>query len=164
MIFESEDDRKYFLEALKRFIAKCDYDERTGCVIWKGAAHHYRDGKKQYGGFSFNGEKWLAHRWAAIFIHRFNLENGLTVGHTCPHGPNVMCVHHLEPQTYVENNREMVYRREKKRRAILSAGEKQYWLLVEKGLVDEPERERVGPMGGYPDPPAWYSKLTKLVR
>lgn len=155
MIFECEKDQAHYDRALKRFVAKCKYDEKTGCVLWTGAAHHYRAGIPQYGGFHYEGRKVLAHRWAAVNIHGLNLDGGLTVGHTCPHGPNVMCVQHLEPQTYLENNREMVYRRELAR-ARMNANEKQYWMLVEKGIEREPDRQCIGPLGGYPDPPEWY--------
>ncbi len=144
MIFETDEEQAEYNAALKRFVSKCRYDEMTGCVVWTAMAHHYRDGKPQYGGFSFRGEKWLAHRWAAIFIHGFDLSGGLTVGHCCPGWPNNRCVHHLEPQTYLKNGQESYYRNLRKQKGILTPSEKQYWMLVERGY-EEP----------HPDAPEW---------
>lgn len=161
MIFDSEQERVNYERALKRFIEKCDYDEQTGCVLWTGAAHHFRNGKDQYGGFSFEGKKWLAHRWAAIYIHEMNVID-MTVNHCCPTGPNTKCVHHLEPMTLVENVMEMHYRKAAESRVDIGNKERQFHLILDRA-EEEYIREApdIGFSAAYPDAPVWYDNLKR---
>ncbi len=156
LVFETPEERAHYNRALARFVSKCEYNEMTGCVLWTAAPHHYRDGEPWYGGFHFEGSKWLAHRWAALFIHGLNLSGGLTVGHCCPGWPNNKCVHHLEPQTYQEQNAEMNYRKLRKQRGLLTNIEKRYWLGVVKGFEEPLEPLENGMAVPYPDPPEWF--------
>ena len=54
---------------LERFIAKCRFEPRTGCVRWIGGKTSGRGNTALYGSFWFEGRRWFAHRWAAAYIH-----------------------------------------------------------------------------------------------
>lgn len=57
-----------------------------------------------YGVFWYAGRRWAAHRWAARFIHRLDIDN-YHIDHCCPHIPipNTLCVEHVQPLTLLEN-------------------------------------------------------------
>lgn len=94
------------VDALTRFRAKCEFDPKTGCVLWTGAKSWGRGKSIRYGAFRYEGETWLAHRWAAKFIHGHDID-GLQVDHCCPLDragtepllPDHLCVEHLAPVT-----------------------------------------------------------------
>lgn len=96
--------------ALERFREKCEFDPRTGCVLWTGAKCWGRGHTIRYGGFRDEGKIWLAHRWSAKHIHGFDID-GLQVDHCCPlmRGgdepmlPNTLCVEHVRPATGEHN-------------------------------------------------------------
>lgn len=94
---------------MRRFVEKCEFDPRTGCVLWTGAKSWGRGKSIRYGAFKYEGKSWLAHRWSAKFIHGFDIE-GLQVDHCCPiHRagepllPNTLCVHHVQPLSGMKN-------------------------------------------------------------
>lgn len=90
--------------ALERFRRFCVFEPETGCVVWIGGKTQGRGHHVPYGSFWFNGDNWLAHRWAGRFIHGLDIE-GYDVDHCCPNiiRPNTLCVEHLQPLTPREN-------------------------------------------------------------
>lgn len=140
--------------ALARFAAKCRFDPATGCVLWVGGKTAGRGNSAEYGSFWADGRRHFAHRWSAKNIHGHDID-GLQVGHTCPHGPNTLCVEHVEPQTQADNLAEQ--------RARLggvgvsqSNAERQYWLFVSIGLEPAPEPPRPdGDAVPFYAPPEW---------
>lgn len=92
------------VSAIDRFVAKCQFDPGTGCVIWTGGQTSGRGHHAPYGSFWFEGRRWFAHRWAAKFIHDLPIDD-LQVDHCCPHdragpyerlAPNTLCVQHVQ--------------------------------------------------------------------
>ena len=156
LVFETPEERALYERALERFVAKCEYDELTGCVLWTGGTTSGKGNTARYGSFWFAGRRWSAHRWAASFIHNIDLSLGHQVGHCCPGTPNTLCVHHVEAQTIAENVTERNVRVAAQARAIQAAQEKQYWLLVEGGYAEPPEPPENGMAIPYPDPPEWF--------
>lgn len=102
------------LDAFERFRQKCRFEPETGCVIWTGGRTTGRGHNVPYGAFKFEGRRWFAHRWAAKFIHGFDIE-GLQVDHCCPNValPNTLCVQHLRPITGELNRHLQTARRRK---------------------------------------------------
>lgn len=139
--------------AIERFLAKCQFDPVTGCVVWTGGTSAGRGNSARYGVFWDQGRRHFAHRWSAIHILGLDVE-GVTVGHCCPHTggkPNTLCVAHLRPETLAENVAE------RNRRVAQSSTERQFWLLVQRGYekappVYEPEPEGVP----FFSPPSWF--------
>lgn len=84
--------------ALERFRKFCRFDPATGCVVWIGGKTSGRGHNVPYGSFWFAGRRWFAHRWAAKFIHGFDIA-GLQVDHCCTAipQPNTLCVQHVQP-------------------------------------------------------------------
>lgn len=119
--------------ALERFISKCRFDPETGCVLWLGGKSRGRGKTRWYGSFRDGGRVWRAHRWAARFIHRLEID-GLEVDHECG---NTLCVQHLQVCTG-QVNREW------------------YWIRVQVGLIEE-EHDPVREGAGIPffERPAW---------
>lgn len=140
-------------DALARFAGKCEFDAATGCVIWRGGTTQGRGNTAIYGSFWYEGRRWFAHRWAGVHIHGLALD-GVQAGHTCPHGPNTLCVQHVEPQTQAENLAEMHGRR----RVEQTANERQYWLFVSLGIEPAPGSPAPDPHDAIPfyDPPDWF--------
>lgn len=156
---KERDKRGHFKKrsALDRFREKCEFDPTTGCVIWVGGRTRGRGNTTQYGAFKYEGRRWFAHRWAAVFIHGLDV-GADTVGHCCPHGdPNSLCVQHLHVETLSENVAERNTRVAANNRAKQSSGARQYWLFVEKGIEPEPETTETTPGEGIPfhEPPEW---------
>jgi hypothetical protein len=115
--------------AILRFIEKLAFDPLTGCVMWIGGTTSGQGHNSRYGSFWFEGRRWFAHRWAAMYIHGLDIE-GLQVDHCCPHGPHTLCVEHLKTET-LEANRAL----QNKRRGLARQTNetKQYWLMVQRG-------------------------------
>lgn len=90
--------------AIDRFRSFCEFDARTGCVIWTGGTTSGRGHSQPYGSFWFEGRRWFAHRWAALHIHGYAIDD-MQVDHNCPCGPRTLCVQHVKPET-PETNRE----------------------------------------------------------
>lgn len=151
------------IDAMQRFIEKCRFDPYTGCVLWTGGTTRGHGNNTIYGSFWFEGRRWYAHRWSAIFVHKLDVGE-LTVGHCCKHTlnghPNTLCVEHVTPQTLAENVAECNTRTKTKARQDPS--EKQYWLLVQRGYEQLPERvSRLPGTDDFPffTPPAWLGDL-----
>lgn len=143
-----------FRPALERFAEKCRFDPTTGCVLWIGGTTAGRGNTATYGSFWFEGSRWFAHRWSAVHIHGLNLGEN-QAGHTCPHGPNTLCVEHVTGQTIEENLAEMNGR--KKAKAAQSSAERQHWLFVAIGITQLPEdEERDADEIPFYEPPAWF--------
>lgn len=139
------------VSAIKRFASKCAFDPVTGCVMWVGGKTSGRGHNEPYGSFWFEGVRWFAHRWAAIHIHGFEI-TGLQVDHCCPVGPSTLCVEHLKPEP-ASINRE--YQTLRPGRAFQTLETKQWWLLVTKGIEEEPARERIVDGVPFYGPPEW---------
>ncbi len=125
--------------ALERFLAKCEFDPTTGCVLWIGGKTRGRGKTSWYGSFKYLGRRWTAHRWAAKFILGIEIEDR-DVDHCCPHTnrPNTLCVRHLQAVTGRVNT------------AL-------YWIRVQVGLEPEPESYQPDPEGiPFYDPPDWF--------
>ena len=144
------------IDALRRFAEKCRFDSVTGCVIWTGGTTQGRGNTAVYGSFWYEGRRWFAHRWAGVHIHGLALD-GVQAGHTCPCGPNTLCVEHVAGQTQQENLAELNGRLGERRRVEQSSAERQYWLFVQLGIEREPEapaRDEAADIPFY-EPPAW---------
>lgn len=125
--------------AIDRFLAKCRFDPKTGCVLWTGGTTAGRGHTARYGAFKYQGRRWFAHRWAAKFIHGLDIDGGGQVDHCCPYGnaPNPLCVEHLQVTT-PSVNREL------------------QWLRVWVG-IDEPHSvDRGDTRDPFPLPPEWF--------
>ncbi|HEX8421157.1 MAG TPA: hypothetical protein VF638_14220 [Sphingomonas sp.] len=125
--------------ALARFLKYCAFDPLTGCVMWIGGTTAGRGHSQRYGAFWFERRRWYAHRWAAKHIHGQEI-NDMQVDHCCPHGPETLCVHHVQAVT-PEANREY------------------QWIRRQVGLLPQP------PVGEIADdavpfyyPPAWLEQ------
>lgn len=105
--------------AMERFLSFCKLNPQTGCVEWTGYKMHAHGKTALYGRFYFEGKMWLAHRWAAKYIHGLEIDN-MQVDHCCPNiHPNTICVHHLQAVTPMVN-REL------------------QWIRVQVGLLEAP--------------------------
>lgn len=143
------------IDALQRFAAKCRFDATTGCVIWTGGTTQGRGNSAVYGSFWYEGRRWFAHRWAGVHIHGLNLDD-VQAGHTCPHGPNTLCVQHVAGQTMAENLAEQMARGSGVC-GVQSPDERQHWLFVSLGIRElepEPERDEGEAIPWY-EPPDW---------
>lgn len=103
---------KYLERAYRRFRKFCRFEPETGCVLWTGAQTMGRGHNVPYGAFWFAGRKWAAHRWAAQYVHGFDIEE-LQVDHCCPNipMPNTLCVQHVQPLTSERNRHLQTERR-----------------------------------------------------
>lgn len=156
--FAQEAERDEFgrlkpVDALARFASKCAFDPATGCVMWIGTTTHGHGRNEPYGYFWFEGKMWLAHRWAAHFIHGFDIE-GLEVDHCCPCGPSTLCVQHLAGETG-EANRALRHERTPRPAAGQSNETRRYWLFVEIGIEQHRPAERDAGDVPFYEPPAW---------
>lgn len=128
-------------DPLARFLAKCRFDALTGCVEWIGGKTRGRGKTQWYGSFWYQGKRWLAHRWAAKFIHGMEIEH-LEVDHYCT---NTLCVHHLEPLPPAVNT------------AL-------YWIRVQVGLEELQEPAGITDDGiPFYWPPPWFSEALQAV-
>ena len=147
------------IDPLARFAEKCAFDPTTGCVLWKGGTTAGRGNTALYGSFWHGRRRWFAHRWAAVHIHKMDVD-GLQVGHCCPGHPNTLCVQHVEPVTMTDNLAEQ--------RARLggvcvsrSTAERQHWLFVQMGFTRLPEPPEPDPDAPpFYSPPAWLRPFT----
>lgn len=104
------------LSVFQRFTAKCQFEATTGCVIWIGGKCYGRGKNIRYGIFRGEGGRkvapWLAHRWAAKYIHGLDIDE-LQVDHCCPNIPipNTLCVEHLQAITGDRNRHLQTERR-----------------------------------------------------
>jgi len=98
--------------ALQRFIAKCQFQPETGCVVWTGGKTKGRGHHVDYPSFWFEGRRWFGHRWSARFIHGFDID-GFDVDHFCPALviPNTLCVEHVRAETPARNRELQTMRR-----------------------------------------------------
>lgn len=136
------------LTPLERFIEKCRFEPETGCVVWIGGQTKGRGHNVPYGAFKDDGVRWAAHRWAAKYIHGFDIE-GLQVDHCCPNIPlpNTLCVQHVQPITG-ELNRHL--QTERRRRFIhLEVG-----LLTYEDVYGPPPPDVESRIPIF-EPPAW---------
>ena len=126
--------------ALDRFAEKCAFDPTTGCVMWVGGTSRGHGHSQPYGVFWYEGERWFAHRWAAMHIHGLDIFN-VHADHCCPCGPSTLCVQHVRVSTPEENRR--LQHERKNHRCAQNPLTKQYWLLVTKGFekYEPPSRE-----------------------
>lgn len=173
--FAPREDNHDLRRARARFIAKCRFDPRTGCVLWEGGQTRGRGNTAAYGSFWFDGRRWFAHRWAAAFIHGLEVD-GLQVGHNCPWTadghPNTLCVQHVQGQTQAENLAEAMERlgppctRRSRFKAEQDAETRRQWLFTEIGLYEpEPTHDPTTPnpyTGPDLAPPAWL-ELTEGI-
>jgi len=138
-------------DALQRFAEKCAFDPITGCVMWVGTMTRGHGHNEPYGYFWFEGKMWLAHRWAAIHIHGFEITN-LQVDHCCPAGPSTLCVEHVKPETAAINR---FLQHARPGRALQDLDTKRYWAFVTKGLEEYRSVPRSN--DGVPccNPPPW---------
>lgn len=96
--------------AIVRFAQKCQFDPRTGCVLWTGAKCWGRGKTIRYGSFRDGDKTVLVHRWSAKNIHGFDID-GKQVDHCCPMYrageeamlPDTLCVEHVQPLSNEEN-------------------------------------------------------------
>lgn len=154
LLFKPGIENPNYRPALERFAEKCRFDPTTGCVLWTGGTTAGRGNSARYGSFWFDGVRWYAHRWSAIYIKGFNLGNN-QAGHCCPHGPNTLCVEHVTGQTQLENLNELNSRR--KAKAQQSSTDKQFWLFVALGIkqIAEPVEPDPDAIPFY-EPPEWF--------
>lgn len=144
--------------ALQRFAEKCEFDPVTGCVLWTGATQAGKGNTTRYGSFWDEGQSIRAHRWAAVNIHGIELGTD-DAGHCCPHGPNSLCVQHLEGQTKAVNVAE---RNTRVAKANQSAATRQFYLFQQLGIHEpepDPEIERLSvELNDIPfyEPPEWF--------
>ncbi len=130
-------------DALSRFLAKCRFDPGTGCVLWTGGTTSGRGKTALYPVFWYEGRRWSGHRWAAKFIHGFDID-GQQVDHCCDMhshltAPNTLCVAHLQAIPPMMN-REL------------------QWIRVQVGLDDPPPVSEEEPFTAVPFylPPKWF--------
>lgn len=140
------------LDPMERFANKCAFDPATGCVMWVGTTTHGHGRNEPYGYFWFEGKMWLAHRWAAHYVHGFNIDE-LEVDHCCPVGPSTLCVQHIEPKPG-EVNRALRHERTP-RPAAQAAETKRFWLFVHLGIEQHRQRPRAAGDVPFFVPPAW---------
>lgn len=146
--------------ALERFAEKCEFDPVTGCVLWTGGTTSGQGNTTRYGAFWAEGRRVPAHRWAAVHIHGIDLGSD-EAGHCCPHGPNSLCVQHLEGQTKAANIGE---RNTRVAKAAQSAETRQFYLFKQLGIL-EPEPETAAPADvpviPFYEPPEWFRPYIK---
>lgn len=151
------------LDPLARFAEKCRFDPTTGCVIWTGARTRGRGNTTEYGSFWYDGRRWFAHRFAAVFIHGLDVGKD-EVGHCCPGGPNSLCVQHVETTTKAANIAERNTRIASARRAEQANTTRQFWLLVDRGYETPPETRLAEPIDiPFYGPPEWLRPYLKVV-
>lgn len=130
-------------DAMEKFREKCEFDPKTGCVLWIGAKCWGRGKSIRYGSFRDGKKTVLAHRWAAQHIHGFDIE-GLQVDHCCdlwragtePLLPNTLCVQHVQPLSS-ERNRHL--QTERRRHYIeLEVGLRDYYEIYGDLGMDAP--------------------------
>lgn len=99
-----------FSKTLKRFWGKVRKTDT--CWIWTGARTS-KKGKSRYGNISFQGKRWLAHRFSWM-IHNGKINKNMCVLHHCDNPP---CINpdHLFLGTIADNNHDAI----KKGRGIL---------------------------------------------
>lgn len=147
-------EHKNFRPALERFAEKCRFDPLTGCILWTGGTSAGRGNTARYGRFWDTGTMWFAHRWSGVHIHGLHLGEH-QAGHTCPHGPNTLCVQHVAPQTQLENLKEQNARM--KAKVQQSSADRQFWLLVSLGIEPAPPGQEIDPFAvPFYDPPEWF--------
>ncbi len=146
--------------SLERFAEKCEFDAATGCVLWIGGTTSGNGNSTRYGAFWDGGRRVPAHRWAAVNIHGIDLGTD-EAGHCCPHGPNSLCVQHLEGQTKANNIAE---RNTRVAKANQSAATRQFYLFKQLGIGEpEPESSAAEPERiPFYEPPAWFRPYMKM--
>lgn len=149
---------------LQRFVAKCMFEPRTGCVLWVGATTAGRGNTATYGSFWFERRSWYAHRWAAKYIHGHEIDD-LQVGHYCPHTPdrhpNTLCVEHVRPETQRDNLLEQRVRGSGV--CAMTPEQRRFWLLVDLGYEQAPPTHDPETLGGeipYFRQPSWLVSVS----
>lgn len=144
--------------ALDRFAEKCEFDAATGCVLWTGGTSAGRGNTTRYGVFWDDGRRVFAHRWAAVNIHGIDLGSD-EAGHCCPHGPNSLCMQHLEGQTKADNIAE---RNTRVAKTVQPAETRQFYLFKQLGIGEpEPEAPVTAGVPGFYEPPEWFQPYIK---
>ena len=147
------------MSPLERFAAKCAFDPYTGCVMWAGGQTAGQGHNQPYGSFWFEGRRWLAHRWAALHLHGFEIKD-LQVDHCCPAGPSTLCVHHVQTCTLAENRAFQTLRKDHRNSQAIET--RQYWIFVQKGLEEYREPPaRIESDVPFHDPPDWFAPFLK---
>lgn len=119
--------------------------------MWIGGTTSGRGHNEPYGSFWYSGARWFAHRWAAAFIHEFDITN-LQVDHCCPHGPSTLCVEHVKPEP-ADMNRAL--QSQCQHRAFQDLATKRHWLFISKGIEPYQSIERDVSDIPFYSPPAW---------
>lgn len=147
---------------LQRFAEKCVFDYSTGCVLWTGATSAGRGNTTRYGSFWAEGRRVFAHRWAAVHIHGIDLGTD-EAGHCCPHGPNSLCVQHIEGQTKADNVAE---RNRRVAKANQDASKRQFYLFQQLGIYQPEPEQNSSPSADvipFHQPPAWLRPYIKPI-
>lgn len=147
--------------AIERFAEKCRFDAATGCVVWIGGTTAGKGNTIRYGSFWDDGRRVFAHRWAAVNIHGIDLGTD-EAGHCCPHGPNSLCVQHLEGQTKAVNIGE---RNTRVAKANQSAETRQFYLFKQLGILEPEPVSAVPaevPVIPFYEPPEWLRPYMKM--
>lgn len=142
MIFHSD----VSIDALRRFFAKLKVDpchgfEGTACVLWTGGKSCGQGKTVKYGVLKHKGIRWYAHRWAAKYIHKQEIDFQ-QVDHQCN---RPLCVAHLQAMSS-EWNREL------------------QWIRVQVGIDENPRPQFTPDEHTVPfyDPPEWYRVLSLM--
>lgn len=94
----------------ERFWSRVDKSAgEAECWMWTGSQKK-KKGDSAYGGFTFNGTTWRAHRYSYHLANPDEAIEYVPVHHKCG---NSLCVNpaHLQTTTQVENTAEMLERR-----------------------------------------------------
>lgn len=135
------------MSAWERFVEKCAHDPATGCVLWTGGVTMGRGHHAPYGSFKYERRRWFAHRWAARFIHGFDID-GMQVDHCCPHRakPHTLCVEHVQALTPAAHH---------------DVTNRRFYVHLQVGLIDYQDvygvEELEDAIPFYPEP-AWLTK------
>lgn len=134
-------------------------------MIWTGGRTAGGGHSRPYGAFKFQGRRWFAHRWAALYIHGMRID-GLQVDHCCPAHlrplPDTLCVQHLQALTLAEN-RELQTVRARATAGAQTLEQRRYWAHVRAGLEPEPPLPDDQPGAHIPffTEPAWLRLARK---
>ncbi len=95
---------------IARFLRKCIYLERSGCLIWVAGKSKGRGKSAWYGSFWTQGKTVRSHRFYGVAILGLRPTGNDHLDHTCQ---DPLCVRHLEVKTALENLQLVWQRKEK---------------------------------------------------